>query len=65
MNERFNVVEAGRRLGVSRYTVRSLIRRRELPAYRVGRRVVVDSEDVERFLAQRRLSNGAEVGRPV
>jgi excisionase family DNA binding protein len=55
MAERFDVLEASRRLGVSRFTVRALIRRRELPAYRIGRRVVVDSEDVARFLAARRM----------
>jgi excisionase family DNA binding protein len=53
--ERFSVAEAGRRMGISRHTVRSLIRRRELAAYKIGRRVVVDEQDVARFLAARRV----------
>ena len=63
VNERFNIVEGARRLGISKFTVRALIRRRELAAYRIGRRLVLDSETIERFLAERRLTSGAGVGR--
>lgn len=53
--ERFNVTEAARRLGISKFTVRALVRKRKLSAYRIGRRVVLDSEDVARFLAAHRV----------
>lgn len=61
--ERFNVVEAARRLGVSRFTVRALVRQRKLPAYRIGRRVVLDAEDVARFLAEHRVPARDEAAR--
>jgi excisionase family DNA binding protein len=58
--EPLNVVETGRRMGVSRFTVRALIRQKKLPAYRIGRRVVVDAEDVAHFLAANRIPARAE-----
>jgi excisionase family DNA binding protein len=61
--ERFDVVEAARRLGLSKYTVRSLIRRRRLPAYRIGRRVVLDADDVADFLAAHRVPAREENGK--
>jgi excisionase family DNA binding protein len=53
--ERFDVVEAARRLGISKHTVRSLIRQRRLPAFKIGRRVVLAADDVERFLRAHRV----------
>jgi excisionase family DNA binding protein len=53
--ERFGVVEAARRLGISKYTVRSLIRQRRLPAFKIGRRIVLAADDVERFLRAHRV----------
>jgi excisionase family DNA binding protein len=53
--ERFDVVEAARRLGISKYTVRSLIRQRRLPAFKIGRRIVLAADDVERFLRAHRV----------
>jgi len=42
-------------LGVSVFMVRALIRRRALPFYRVGRRIVLEAEDLERYLRQHRV----------
>jgi excisionase family DNA binding protein len=49
------VDEAAPILGVSVFTVRKLIRERAVPFYRVGRRVVLDREDLERYLRQHRV----------
>jgi excisionase family DNA binding protein len=42
------LTEAGRRLGVSRRTLRRMIDRGELPGYRVGRLIKVSARDVDR-----------------
>jgi excisionase family DNA binding protein len=52
---RLSVEEAAPILGVSVFTVRKLIRRRAVPFYRVGRRVVLDPDDLERYLRQHRV----------
>ena len=52
---RLSVEEAAPILGISVFMVRALIRRRELPHYRVGRRIVLDPDDLERFLRQHRV----------
>ncbi len=52
---RLSVDEAAPILGVSVFTVRKLIRVRAVPFYRVGRRVVLDREDLERYLRQHRI----------
>ncbi len=52
---RLSVEEAAPILGVSPFMVRALIRRRTLPYYRVGRRIVLDPEDLERYLRQHRV----------
>ena len=50
-----SMAEAATMLGVSRFTVRSWLRNRRLPFYRLGRRVLVDARDVEEFLARGRV----------
>jgi excisionase family DNA binding protein len=52
---RLSVEEAATILGVSVFTVRKLIRQRAVPYYRVGRRVILDPEDLERYLCQHRV----------
>jgi len=52
---RLSVEEAAPILGVSVFTVRKLIRQRAVPYYRVGRRVVLDPDDLERYLRQHRV----------
>ena len=41
-------------LGISRVGVARLIRRGELPVVRIGRRVLVQHEDLDAFVAARR-----------
>jgi excisionase family DNA binding protein len=50
-----SVVEAAQRLGVSPYTLRSWLRARRLPYHRLGRRIVLDQEDVRQFLLRHRV----------
>jgi excisionase family DNA binding protein len=50
-----SMAEAAAMLGVSRFTVRTWLRARRLPFYRLGRRVVIDAQDVEAFLARGRV----------
>lgn len=52
MGERITltVEEAGERLGISRSLAYELVRRGELPAVRLGRRIVVPRQAIERVL---------------
>jgi excisionase family DNA binding protein len=43
-----SVQEASRKLGVSTFTTRRLIRSKHLRAVRVGRRVLVSDEEIDR-----------------
>jgi excisionase family DNA binding protein len=52
---RLSVQEAAPILGVSVFMVRGLIRQRAVPFYRIGRRIVLDVEDLERYLRQHRV----------
>ncbi len=45
-----SLVDAATYLGVSYWTVRELINRQELAAVRIGRRVMLDVEDLDRFI---------------
>lgn len=47
------VEEAGRRLGISRGLAYSLVRRGEIPAVRLGRRIVVPAGAVESIIRER------------
>jgi len=52
---RLSVKEAAPILGVSVFTVRAWIRQRRLPFHRLGRRIVLDPSDLERFLGAHRV----------
>lgn len=47
--------EVAERLGVSLRTVRRLIEAGELPVHRIGRAVRISEDDLERFVATRRI----------
>jgi len=55
-------LEAAAMLGVSDETVDRLIRRGELSAYRIGRRVLVKRESVSAYLARCQEAAGEEGG---
>ena len=48
----FTLHEAAGRLRISVSMVRRLVKRRDLPAVTIGRRVLVDPADVEQFIAE-------------
>jgi len=59
LEARFMTVgDIARDLGVAEDTVRSWIRERKLPAYRVGKEYRIKIVDYERFLEQRRTTDG-------
>jgi excisionase family DNA binding protein len=59
LEARFLTVEdIARDLGVAEDTVRSWIRGKKLPAYRVGKEYRIKIVDYERFLQQRRTIDG-------
>ncbi len=51
-----NFKGAARELGVSVPKVRQLVREREVPHYRIGRRVVFETEELSRWLQLHRVS---------
>ncbi len=58
LDPRFMTVEdIARDLSIAEDTVRSWIREKKLPAYRVGREYRIMIADYERFLQQRRTTN--------
>jgi excisionase family DNA binding protein len=54
---RLSVEQAAPVLGVSVYMVHALVRQRRLPYYRVGRRIVLDRDDLEQFLKAHRVES--------
>jgi excisionase family DNA binding protein len=52
---RLSLLEAAPILGVSPHTVRAWTRQRRLPYHKLGRRLVFDRADLERFLAEHRV----------
>lgn len=46
----YSLQDAATYLGISYWTVRDLINRQEMPAVRIGRRVMVDVTDLNRFI---------------
>jgi excisionase family DNA binding protein len=49
-----DINEAAAALGLSPWTVRQYIRQGKLPAVRIGRRVLVEPDELARFIAQGR-----------
>ena len=56
---RLSVEQAAPVLGVSVYVVRSLVRQRRLPHYRIGRRIVLDRDDLGQFPQAHRVETRA------
>jgi excisionase family DNA binding protein len=58
--ERLSLLESGPVLGVSPHTIRAWARRGLLPYHKLGRRLVFDRGDLERFLAANRVEARSE-----
>lgn len=61
--QRLSIAEAASVLGVSPFTVRAWIRQRRLAFHRLGRRIVIDRGDLERFLQAHRVPAREDAGR--
>jgi len=48
-----SIAEVAERLGVSVSLVRKMIRRREMPSAKIGRRVLIDPDWLAEFIASR------------
>ena len=51
--------EAARYLGISYWTVRDLVFRREIPFVKIGRRVLVDRLDLDTYLDRSKIHRDA------
>jgi excisionase family DNA binding protein len=60
----YGVRQVARLLGVSRFTVYALIKRGELPAYRVGNRLRVDAQGLARFKQASQAGGQSWAARP-
>jgi len=56
--DKVGIVEAGRVLGLSPFTVRAWIRERRIPFFRCGRRIVFSRRDLEEFLTRCKVTPG-------
>lgn len=54
MKRLHSVIEAGVLLGISQWTVRAYIAVGKLTPVRIGRRVLLEEEELERFIASSR-----------
>ena len=52
----YSILEVAETLGISSRTVHSLIKRGELPHFRVGQRVLIPADGLREFIAQRTKS---------
>jgi len=50
-----SVDEGARMMGISKFTVRSWLRQARLSYIRLGRRVMLDPRDIERFIESNRV----------
>jgi excisionase family DNA binding protein len=53
---KIDLKSAARDLGVSSFTLALWTRRRQVPHYRLGRRIIFDREELQAWLAERRVS---------
>lgn len=52
LNESYTVEEAAKKLKISKLTVYELIKRGEIPSYRIGRQVRIDVIDLQQYIEQ-------------
>ena len=57
--------EVARILKITRFTVNEMIKRGDLPAYRIGRKVRVEAKDLEQYVHNRKSTGKREGATPV
>jgi excisionase family DNA binding protein len=55
VSKKLSVEETAKAIGVSPHTVRAWLRQRRIPYLKLGRRVLMDQADVQRFLDANRV----------
>ncbi len=50
--------EAARYLGISKWTLRDLVFRGDLPCVRIKRRMLLDRQDLDRYLERAKIHHG-------
>jgi excisionase family DNA binding protein len=56
----FSVLEVAKTLGVSSRTVHSLVKRGDIPHFRIGQRVLIPADALREFIAERTKSEKTE-----
>lgn len=50
MNSSLNAMEVAQMLNITKNTVYEMIKRGELPSYKIGRKIRIDKSDVENYI---------------
>jgi excisionase family DNA binding protein len=57
ISKKWSVEQAAEALGVSPHTIRAWLRQRRVPYLKLGRRVLLDPQDVQRFIDSNRVES--------
>ena len=57
MNSSLNAIEVAQMLNITKNTVYEMIKRGELPSYKVGRKIRIDKSDVENYIYNQKNSS--------
>ena len=60
MEALLNIEQAAEKLGLSPWTLRLYIGQKKLSVVRLGRRVLLEPSEIERYVAENRDNNGVE-----
>jgi len=55
LDQLVGVKDVAKMLGISRFTVAVMVRRREIPHFRLGRRIVLDPSEIRVWLKSKRI----------
>lgn len=60
--ERMTVKEAAPYIGASEYKLREMVRRKQIPAYRIGNRIFFRKEALDKWIEQQERENCPGLG---
>ena len=58
MNKYIRPKDLQKLLGVSRSTVARLLKKPDFPKYKIGKAVVIDSDEFEKWMRERKITEG-------